>query len=398
MATFEVLIQKIFIKPHWNADALEIGSIGSHDGWQVVVKKDQYKTGDLVAYIGENAIVPEWILKSYGFWNEEKNVGLLAGKQGNRVKAVKLRGAFSLGICLPVDKVDGQHFISVPDGTTPEGAMLLLQEEQDIAEDLGITKYEPPIPTQMSGELYNAGQAITVNYDVENIKNWPDVIGEGEPVQITEKLHGILCQIICVPFVGVGVDPSEHLLVSGDSHRRRYIGVASKGLGAAGLCFKHNDANKNNVYLRATQKYWEGIANGLSQMQITSNVVILGEVFGDGIQDLKYGMKNEIGFRVFDIYVGRRGLGRYLSCSELNIWCTWMHLEWVPVLYRGPFSKALLEQHTQHTKSTFDSNQVREGVVIKSLSEREVPELGRVSLKSINEDYYLRRGTITEFN
>lgn len=102
MSNFEVKVQKIYIKPHPNADALELGNIGSPDGWQVVVKKGQYKTGDLVAYIGENSVVPEWVLRKYGFWNEEKNIGMLAGSKGDRVKAVRLRQEFSLGICIPL--------------------------------------------------------------------------------------------------------------------------------------------------------------------------------------------------------------------------------------------------------------------------------------------------------
>jgi RNA ligase (TIGR02306 family) len=102
MSNFEVKIQKIFVKSHPNADKLEIGNIGSPDGWQVVIGKGLYQTGDLVAYIGENAVVPEWVLKKYGYWNEEKGKGMLAGSKGTRVKAVRLRDEFSLGIVIPL--------------------------------------------------------------------------------------------------------------------------------------------------------------------------------------------------------------------------------------------------------------------------------------------------------
>lgn len=104
MSTFEVKVQPIFIKPHPNADKLELANIGSPEGWQVVVAKGRFKSGDLCVYIGENAVVPEWVLKHYGYWNDEKNIGLLAGSRGDRVKAVRLRNEFSLGIVLSLSK------------------------------------------------------------------------------------------------------------------------------------------------------------------------------------------------------------------------------------------------------------------------------------------------------
>jgi len=99
MSTFSVKVRKIEILPHPNADALELAQV---DDYRCVVKKGQYKTGDLVVYIPEAAVVPEWILKQYNFWNEKENKGMLAGSLGNRVKAIKLRGELSTGIILPI--------------------------------------------------------------------------------------------------------------------------------------------------------------------------------------------------------------------------------------------------------------------------------------------------------
>jgi len=54
---------------------------------------------------------------------------------------------------------------------------------------LGITKYEPPIPICMAGEVFNA-HGKTIKYDIENYKMHPDVLNVGEEVVMTEKLHG----------------------------------------------------------------------------------------------------------------------------------------------------------------------------------------------------------------
>lgn len=101
MATFEVKVKKIrAIEPHDNADALEIAVI---DGYMSIVKKGQYKPGDLVAYIPEASVLPVDLLKQLGFWNEEKGRGTLSGTKGDRVKAAKLRGILSTGILIPLE-------------------------------------------------------------------------------------------------------------------------------------------------------------------------------------------------------------------------------------------------------------------------------------------------------
>lgn len=77
------------VVPHPNADALDLAVIG---GYRAVVKKGVFKKGDSVVYIPEDALVPEDILEHIGL------TGRLAGKQKNRVKAIRLRGELSQGI------------------------------------------------------------------------------------------------------------------------------------------------------------------------------------------------------------------------------------------------------------------------------------------------------------
>ena len=186
MATFECKVYELTIEEHPNADALELARVGDY---LAIVGKGQFKTGDLGVYIPEAAIVPEWIL-------EELNlVGKLAGKEKNRVKAMKLRGILSQGLIFPVER-------EVPEKAIADAMLFLgddgklhhqvVHEGMDVTEQLGITKYEPPIPSGMSGEVFNAF-GYTINFDIENIKKYPDVLEEGEQISITEKLHGTWC-------------------------------------------------------------------------------------------------------------------------------------------------------------------------------------------------------------
>lgn len=376
MSTFEVNVTRIrAIEPIPNADAIELAVIGEY---RSVVRKNQFSAGQLAAYIPESALVPLPVLQALGL------EGKLAGSGKNRVKAAKFRGCLSQGILYPVDSGTdvGHPLMSLPledDGHSP---VVLVTEGQDVAVELGIVKWEPPIPFNMSGEVYAAGQHLTVAFDVENYKKFPDLIANGEPVNMTEKIHGTFC--------GLGILPATDV---GDKHfRGRYV-IFSKGLGAQGLCFKDVPSNQSNVYVRAlTTPDASGVCmlDRLNFLSPDEPIFILGEVFGPGVQDLCYG--TELKFRAFDVCVGYRGNQEYLDRDEFEDFCTVASINTVPLLYRGPFSKAVLDQYTSGTETVSGNNtHLREGVVVRLDQERACAEIGRVMLKSVSEAYLLRK-------
>ena len=364
MSEFKVLVKRARITPHHNADALEVARIGDY---RSIVQKGIFKTGDLVAYIPEQAMLPDSLIEEMGL------TGKLAGAQKNRVRAVKLRNVLSQGLCYPAR----DHW----------------NEGDDVTSELGIIKWEPPVPAHMSGELFSAGPLRTIKYDIENIKKFPHTFKHGEPIVITAKVHGTWCQI--------GVMPKE---LKHKTHGE--LIVASKGIATKGLAFKPNAAkNKNNLYLRVARHY-----NMLERIQFAFEkfldaghpVFVLGEIFGAGVQDLAYGAstgKDEtIGFRIFDVYIGKPTQGNYLNDEELDCACLELDMNRVPVLYRGLFGRGVIEAYTDGNE-TISGNEmhIREGVVVRPQIERENDELGRVQLKSVSEKYLLRKKG-TEFN
>lgn len=70
-----------------------------------------------------------------------------------------------------------------------DGSHIPVNEGDVVTDFLGITKWEPPIPVHMAGEVWNA-HGMTLKYDVENFKKYPNVLNEGEHVVMTEKIHG----------------------------------------------------------------------------------------------------------------------------------------------------------------------------------------------------------------
>lgn len=360
MATFEVKVKKVRIEPHPDADRLELAYI---DGYVSIIGKGEFKTGDLVAYIPEQSVVPDRIIEEMGL------TGRLAGSKHNRVKAIRLRGVFSQGLAYSARE---RWF-----------------EGDDVTEELGIVKYEPPIPIHMSGEVYNVGSQFTINYDIESWKKYPDVIHEDELVSMTEKIHGT--------FVMYGFMPDSN----GYHHRESYEGrffAGSKGLSARGLVFKWNDRNTQNVYLRAARgaKVYEKMKSVFNDT--IEPILLLGEVFGKGVQDLCYGKVNGIGVRFFDLCIGEAGRYVFVDDKKLSTYLNDMGLKKVPDLYRGPFSIDIMNKMTEGNEIVSGKEfNIREGVVIKPRKERSHIQLGRVILKILGEKYLLRKGG-TEHN
>lgn len=385
MSTFEVpIVQVSRVENHPNADRLSL--VYFRDFITISAKTEygdhRYNKGDLVVYVPENAIVPDYLLKK-GFWNEEKGKGILAGTNGNRVKPLKLRGILSEGIMFPVSFVL-EDFHEIWNDTTN----LKVKVGDNVAEFLGITKYEPVIPASMSGEVTSEASDLTMKYDVENIKKYPDVLVEGEEVVYTEKIHGSNFQLI------VNHEPfSSEVFCDG------HVAVTSKGLGASGLVFKNNAANDTNIFVRASRAYSESLEKVLEYAKTHKyRINVFAEIFGAGVQDLTYGGKN-IDIRVFDVYVKPVvGQGYWLNFSEVVYFCNSFGLSSVPVVHIGPFSMEKAKELSEGTTLVSNVQQIREGVVIKPVQERKHDEIGRIMLKYVGEPYLTRKGNTTEYN
>lgn len=400
MSTFEVLVDEVVdVVSHPNADRLSLVTIR---GYQCVSAKladgsHRYKPGDLVVYVPEDAIVPEWLLKK-GFWNAEKNVGMLAGREGNRVKAIKLRSLISQGILFSVKTFEGYdpevHFVLenyIEEHNTAVAENLIDSQiypapyvGMDVADLLGITKYIPTIPEYMSGEITYIG-GNTLKFDIENVRKFPHVIEEGTPVVFEEKLHGTFASVLFVP----GLNNSDLL----DSE----ITVTSKGHSSKGLVFKINEANAGNIYIKAMFENELHIKiRKISELLDNRPVYICGEIFGKGVQDLQYSQDKKT-FAAFGIFVGDPVSGHWLNPEDKHNILKEFGINAVPVLYKGPYNTTVLAAHTSG-KSTLDGKTVREGLVITPMVDTHHPDLGRVILKSISPEYLLRSGETTEFN
>lgn len=152
----EVPVIRVKLEDHPNADKLALVRI---DDMRVVcVRKDEWKDGDLGAFIQADMVVPEtadfeWLGKDH------------------RIRPRKFRGLMSWGLLVPA----------------PEGAKL----GDDVAEQMGIVRYQPPESgIALSGQMDKAPSCYPSVYDLESYYKYKHLLQTGETVVVTEKIHG----------------------------------------------------------------------------------------------------------------------------------------------------------------------------------------------------------------
>lgn len=321
MSTHSVNVIEIKeVRRHENADRLEIVPV---NGWQAVVKAGQFKPGDRAVYIEPDYTVPT-ARQEFSFLAKE-------GRERHRLKAVRLRGALSYGLLIPV-----------PDDVTDA------EIGDNVMERLGIERYEPPVKLAGSDELppgeWPVGYASV--FDVEALQKYPALLQSGEPVIVTEKIHGANARYIW-------------------TNEKFYIGSRMRWL-KPDVSHAWRQAADNDPRIEA----WCSAHPG---------VVLYGEIYGP-VQSLKYNTPNRVAFAAF----AASNKGEWVETATLLDDET---LPTVPVVYRGPFDAGYILPLAE-SDSELMAGHMREGIVIVPERERRHKEIGRVALKHISNRYW----------
>jgi RNA ligase (TIGR02306 family) len=177
--------------------------------------------------------------------------------------------------------------------------------------------------------------------------------------------------------------------------------VTSKGLGSNKLGLVENPAN---LYWRTARAYQlEEFARQVAKLFDASRVGLFGEVYGSGVQDLTYGANaasERPGYALIDICIESAGQVRWLSLDEADkaVFDSSLEIPRVPVLYQGPFDLAVILPLAdgEETVSGKQSH-MREGVVVRPLTERYSSIVGGRAIAKIVSDGYLTRQGGTEY-
>lgn len=356
------------IQPHPNADKLEIAIIG---GTQAIVLKDTFQVGDHAVWFPPNMLIPEHLGVSLGVGKYLKHCTYPGDvvKTPCRVAAARLRGTPSYGFLIAVGEVLFDTDALLPVGT-------------DVTAFFQGFKYEPPVRGLNAGCMKGfCGDAAEDHpefhkyTDIENFYRCPKAIRDGENVVITEKLHGTNAR-----YGLIKTDADFQIMVG--SHRRNLKPETASG--------------HVPVYWRLLDEKMIALLTDLADEK--HSVVLFGEIFGLGVQDMDYGTE-EATFRAFDISVN----GRYLDYHDFYAACSKHGVAMVPKLGIVAFSKAALEKFTYGNTTLAEPDKVkakfkgREGIVIKPTREQYSGITGgRLIVKSVSADYLDRKGGTDE--
>lgn len=174
--------------PIAGADRIEAAVI---NGWQTVVKKGDFKVGEMVVFVEIDAFVPHTVapfLTEAGKPPKEFN-----GVEGQRLKTKKLRKTLSQGLVLPVlslPAVVGLMHEDSRQGVPSEG--------RDVTEALGIQLWESPEEhKEKNGANQQASKTRSFPYflkktDQERVQNYGHMVVKAldEEFEVTVKKDG----------------------------------------------------------------------------------------------------------------------------------------------------------------------------------------------------------------
>ena len=330
IATLEKIAE---IKPHPNADALELAKI---NGWQVCVKKNEFKVGDWCLYITVDTVLED--VPPYEFLRN-KNF---------RIRTIKLRGSLSQGIAFPISLL------------TQFGHNVELVEGLEVSTLVHAKHYEKPLPPCMEAKGHRP--SFIKKTDEDNIKSNPSLLIElhDQPYVITLKIDG---------------SSGTYYIKDGE------FGVCSRNL--------ELKEDIHNNFWKIAYKY--DIAHKIKQYYVGRNIALQGECYGPGIQDNLLGVKEVCfaGFNLFDIDK-QQYLGHYELVNFTNI----MQIPMVPIIEIGNNFNYTLEQLQQRANELlYDNGNCAEGIVIRPVTEMHSVTLnGRLSGKVVSESFELKYG------
>ena len=236
------------IEPHYNADSLELAKVL---GYTAIVRKGDFQPGNLCVFVQ-----PDTVLGDQPWTVDFK-------KRSSRVKACRIRSVWSEGLVLRPDEVGLFH---VPD------------EGTEVSGLLKITKYEPPVPQDLSAKgLLPFGIPPTDEERINNIES--GAIPWGELVDVTLKIDG-----------------------QSASFYRSHVRDSGLQYGVCGRRLEYKLDCTNNYTVNEKR---HSVLQKLASLDLTESICLRGEQFGQGIQSGAHNphSKLPLGLAFFSVYL-----------------------------------------------------------------------------------------------
>lgn len=363
------------VLPIEGADKIEAVRI---DGWMCVVSKGEFKAGDLCVYFEIDSFLPvgesyphfEFLRPRAIKWN---------GKEGCRIKTIRLRGQISQGIAMPLSK-----FELLPLITLISGGGYNPSEGDDLTSALQIEKWEKPIPAQLGGQVKGGLPAGIPKTDQERVQNMGRTLSrlrdkdeEAERFNMN-RMHFEQAMDRLKFEVTIKLDGSSmtaYLL------KDRTFGVCSRN-------FDLVRCEGNAFWDYAIRENLEARMNEMADDFGTAfeGFALQGELIGPGIQGNKEKL-TQTEFYVYDIYSlgGPVGVGYYRPTDRRRLCFTYNfnHVPLAGIIYLSELPNLDAFKAWSKGESLTPGVQ-REGVVFKATED------GSIHFKCINDEWLLK--------
>lgn len=338
-------IEKIHsIQPHFNADKLDVAKIKE---WPVVIKKGEYKEGDLVVFIRIDSIVP-FTNPYFAFLERQKY----------RIWNAKFRGAPSQGLVCPLTIIPTRYPTSEEIKLNTDFGLV---EGADVTEMLGITKYEKGLDVALCGDAKGGFPTHLISItDEDNLLNYPECRDEfiDEECYLTVKADGSSMTIY---------------------HQNGVVGVCSRRL----------ELKEGTGLWKLAEKY--DLPNKLKALG--KNIAIQAEACGGKIQGNPMGLTEQ---SLFVFNVKDLDTGKWYGYQDIENICIALGVPMVQVMnYPFKFDSsthtiAYLQDLANKVTYTTATGQVKkgEGIVLRPTHYKYSTILGKpLSVKILNIDY-----------
>lgn len=330
-----VTIQEIKeLRPIENADRIEIAEVM---GWKLIVKKGEFKVGDLGVYFEVDSFIPmdpkyEFLSKSSYRNNEYMG-------EGYRVKTMVMRGQISQGLMLPLDNYPELIGVSVGDDVTDKLGVIKW-EMPEVMGNLGIEVGQKPFGIPTTNELRAQSNEELLN------------MMQGKDYYITTKIDGTSCTIY---------------------NKDGKVGVCGRN-------HEYKDTNDSNMWGYFHRK---GLVEKISKLD--RNLAFQGELAGPGIQGNRLKLR-EHEYYLFDIFdIDTRKYLNYFEMLELS---SELGMQIAYVEEVGESFNYNLDELLEKARGKYISGIDKEGIVIRPKYPEYVVELcTKLSLKVINNDF-----------
>ena len=326
------------IRPIEGADNIELASVG---GWNVVVAKTAgHNIGDLVVYCEIDSFLP--ISEEFEFLRKS-SYKKMGDQEGFRLKTIRLLNQISQGLILSLD-VLLRFGVSTDD----------VYEGLEVTEMLGIVKYEPPVPAELTGKIKGRFPSFLRRTDEERVQNlsseyqeWK--VSSNHKFYVTEKLDGSSATFY---------------------YKDEVFGVCSRNLELL--------ETEDNTFWKVAREL--DLENKMREFGL--NISIQGELIGSGVNGNIYKMNNHDVrfFNLFDI-----DNQEYHNLSMLESIANRFGIQTVPILVRNYTLPDTVDDLIQQAdgKSVINENTDREGLVIRSIDRK-------ISFKVISNKFLLK--------